>query len=119
MQAKDFAINLPGGELLIEEQDDIIQMLETLRDHKRYASIHSSFLQWVYTLSFSELNWHSSRRGRLRLPLPLITSKWKSILSRQHPTVAMTERLDSITMLWSHNPDIIDIIASLTRLFHA
>ncbi|KIM45470.1 hypothetical protein M413DRAFT_430051 [Hebeloma cylindrosporum] len=34
-QAKDFAINLPGGELLIEEQDDIIQMLETLRDRKR------------------------------------------------------------------------------------
>jgi len=42
-QAKEFATNLPGGELLIEEQDDIIQMLETLRDRKRYASIPSFF----------------------------------------------------------------------------
>jgi len=44
-QAKEFATNLPGGELLIEEQDDIIQMLETLRDRKRYAPILSPFFQ--------------------------------------------------------------------------
>lgn len=34
-QAKEFAINLPGGELCIKEQDDVIYMLETLRDRKR------------------------------------------------------------------------------------
>ncbi|KAF9475508.1 hypothetical protein BDN70DRAFT_883618 [Pholiota conissans] len=34
-QAKEFAINLPGGELCIREQDDMIHMLETLRDRKR------------------------------------------------------------------------------------
>ncbi|KAF8168464.1 hypothetical protein B0H34DRAFT_793064 [Crassisporium funariophilum] len=34
-QAKDFAINLPGGELVIEEQDDVINMLEMLKERKR------------------------------------------------------------------------------------
>ncbi|KAF8808881.1 hypothetical protein BYT27DRAFT_7095657 [Phlegmacium glaucopus] len=34
-QAKDFAVNLPGGELLIEEQDDVISLLETLKERKR------------------------------------------------------------------------------------
>ncbi|KAF8972511.1 hypothetical protein BDZ97DRAFT_1649490 [Flammula alnicola] len=34
-QAKDFAINLPGGELVIEEQDDVINMLDTLKERKR------------------------------------------------------------------------------------
>ncbi|KJA13621.1 hypothetical protein HYPSUDRAFT_151399 [Hypholoma sublateritium FD-334 SS-4] len=34
-QAKDVSGNLPGGELRIEEQDDLIYMLETLRDRKR------------------------------------------------------------------------------------
>jgi len=34
-QAKDVAINLPGGELLIKEQDQVIDMLEKFKDHKR------------------------------------------------------------------------------------
>jgi hypothetical protein len=34
-QAKDFAINLPGGELLIEEQDAVISLLEMLKERKR------------------------------------------------------------------------------------
>ena len=57
-QAKDFAINLPGGELLIEEQDDIIQMLETLRDRKRYASFILPFFFFLSVGSHSllELN---------------------------------------------------------------
>lgn len=35
-QARDVADALPGGELLIEEQDEIIAMLERLRAKKRY-----------------------------------------------------------------------------------
>ena len=35
-------INLPDGELLVEEQDDV-QLLESLRGRKWYASILSSF----------------------------------------------------------------------------
>ncbi|KAK7468337.1 hypothetical protein VKT23_002851 [Stygiomarasmius scandens] len=35
LQAKDMAINLPGGELLIEDQDEIIEMLTILRQRKR------------------------------------------------------------------------------------
>jgi len=34
-QAKEFAANLPGGELLIEEQDAVISLLETLKERKR------------------------------------------------------------------------------------
>ncbi|PPQ68477.1 hypothetical protein CVT25_008403 [Psilocybe cyanescens] len=34
-QAKEFAINLPGGELLIEEQDDVIKMLGMLKERKQ------------------------------------------------------------------------------------
>ncbi|KAF9556335.1 hypothetical protein CPC08DRAFT_765321 [Agrocybe pediades] len=33
-QAKDFALNLPGGEMLIEEQDEVIAMLERLKARK-------------------------------------------------------------------------------------
>ena len=34
-KARDHANNLPGGELLIEEQHEVIAMLEKLRDLKR------------------------------------------------------------------------------------
>ncbi|KAF5353627.1 hypothetical protein D9757_012453 [Collybiopsis confluens] len=33
--AKTLATNLPGGELHIEDQDEVIEMLTTLRDRKR------------------------------------------------------------------------------------
>ncbi|KAE9404929.1 hypothetical protein BT96DRAFT_853108 [Gymnopus androsaceus JB14] len=35
LQAKTLATNLPGGELHINDQDDVIEMLTTLRDRKR------------------------------------------------------------------------------------
>ncbi|KAF8816693.1 hypothetical protein BYT27DRAFT_7207080 [Phlegmacium glaucopus] len=34
-QAKYFAVNLPGGELLVEEQDDVISLSEMLKERKR------------------------------------------------------------------------------------
>ncbi|KAJ6544144.1 hypothetical protein B0H19DRAFT_1169743 [Mycena capillaripes] len=34
-QAKELAAHLPGGELLIEDQTDVIEMLTELRDRKR------------------------------------------------------------------------------------
>ncbi|KAG5336759.1 hypothetical protein C0989_011875 [Termitomyces sp. Mn162] len=34
-QAKEFAGGLAGGEMLIEDQDEVIAMLEELRDRKR------------------------------------------------------------------------------------
>ncbi|KAH8822331.1 hypothetical protein DL96DRAFT_1428069, partial [Flagelloscypha sp. PMI_526] len=33
--AKEYATLLPGGELVVEEQDDIIQMLETIKTAKQ------------------------------------------------------------------------------------
>jgi hypothetical protein len=38
-QAKDLAANLPGGELTLSEQDEVIRMLEAVRDQKRYRRI--------------------------------------------------------------------------------
>jgi hypothetical protein len=35
-QAKELAAHLPGGELLIEDQTEVIKMLTELRDRKRY-----------------------------------------------------------------------------------
>ncbi|KAF8341731.1 hypothetical protein F5887DRAFT_887879 [Amanita rubescens] len=35
LQARELASNLPGGELVIEEQEQIVQMLEQLRDRKK------------------------------------------------------------------------------------
>ncbi|KIY45447.1 hypothetical protein FISHEDRAFT_49229 [Fistulina hepatica ATCC 64428] len=34
-QAKEFATDIPGGELLISEQDEVIEMLTQIRDKKR------------------------------------------------------------------------------------
>jgi len=34
-QAKDVATNLPGGELTVEQQDEVIKLLERLRELKR------------------------------------------------------------------------------------
>ncbi|KAJ7591370.1 hypothetical protein C8J56DRAFT_1003869 [Mycena floridula] len=34
-QAKELAMDLPGGELLIEEQDQVIEMLKGLKERKR------------------------------------------------------------------------------------
>lgn len=34
-QARDVAANLPGGELTLSEQDEVIRMLEAMRDQKR------------------------------------------------------------------------------------
>ena len=36
--AKENARTLPGGELLVEEQDEIIEMLEKLKKHKMQVS---------------------------------------------------------------------------------
>jgi hypothetical protein len=38
-RARSLASALPGGELHIEEQDDIIAMLERLREKKRYVFV--------------------------------------------------------------------------------
>lgn len=38
-RAKELALNLPGGELSIEAQEQIIEMLEKLRDRKRCVRV--------------------------------------------------------------------------------
>jgi hypothetical protein len=39
-QARELAIDLPGGEMLIEEQDHVIDMLERLRNRKRFVPLN-------------------------------------------------------------------------------
>jgi hypothetical protein len=39
-QARELAIDLPGGEMLIEEQDAVIDMLESLRNRKRFVPLN-------------------------------------------------------------------------------
>lgn len=34
-EAREFAANIPGGAFTVEEQDEVLQMLETLRERKR------------------------------------------------------------------------------------
>ncbi|TRM62439.1 hypothetical protein BD626DRAFT_548763 [Schizophyllum amplum] len=34
-QAREFAMTLPGGELVVEDQDQVLQMLTRLRDKKK------------------------------------------------------------------------------------
>lgn len=51
-QAKELANTLPGGELLIEEQEEVIDMLERLRDRKRFvvqtvSIIYSSYVHML------------------------------------------------------------------------
>jgi hypothetical protein len=36
-QAKELSIALPGGELVIADQDEVIAMLEGLRERKRFG----------------------------------------------------------------------------------
>jgi hypothetical protein len=42
-KAKELVNLLPGGEMLVEEQDEIIDMLEKLRDHKQYVPDETFF----------------------------------------------------------------------------
>lgn len=39
LNAKENALALPGGELLVEEQDEIIEMLEELKERKKCVTI--------------------------------------------------------------------------------
>ncbi len=38
MRARERATTMPGGELVVEEQDEIIDMLEQLKKRKRYVN---------------------------------------------------------------------------------
>ena len=40
-KAKLLAANLPGGDMSLSDQDEVIQMLEKLRDYKRQVQVQS------------------------------------------------------------------------------
>jgi hypothetical protein len=51
-RAREFALALPGGELGIEEQDQIIEMLEKLRDRKQSVSLSPNVDSTFYSEAF-------------------------------------------------------------------
>lgn len=53
--AREIIDHLPGGEMSLTDQDEVIAMLKTLRDQKRFARIsepRKSFpantMEWIY-----------------------------------------------------------------------
>ncbi|KAL9715663.1 hypothetical protein Ac2012v2_000106 [Leucoagaricus gongylophorus] len=56
IRAKDLVVNLPGGELLIQEQEQLIQMLETLRNRKKAQLEHFSHQPLHSSAIFSAQN---------------------------------------------------------------
>ncbi|EFI28565.1 hypothetical protein CC1G_13592 [Coprinopsis cinerea okayama7 len=54
-QAKEIARNIPGGEFTVEEQDEVIEMLETLRDRKRLAHFSSKNLASAHSLADTKM----------------------------------------------------------------
>lgn len=59
-QAKELALNISGGEFTVEEQDNVIRMLEALRDKKRYAKALPAIP--VAHTTFAELGCFNSLR---------------------------------------------------------
>ncbi|KIM81750.1 hypothetical protein PILCRDRAFT_821099 [Piloderma croceum F 1598] len=53
-KAKELVNLLPGGEMLVEEQDEIIDMLEKLRDHKQQQL--SQFSTCILSFSGGSVN---------------------------------------------------------------
>ncbi|KAI0651416.1 hypothetical protein C8Q79DRAFT_1004707 [Trametes meyenii] len=54
-EAQEFAAALPGGELSIEEQDEVIEMLEQLKERKRIQRQQlADFAEKVSTISSSQ-----------------------------------------------------------------
>ena len=76
-QARELTSNLPGGELVIEEQEEVMQMLEQLRDRKKCRGFSVSCLS---PLTYpAEISWHGFLNGLLH---PLRNQprayKWRS-----------------------------------------
>lgn len=79
--AQEYASTMPGGELSVEEQDSVIDMLEKLKERKRSAIIHYEF---VHALTPCEGN--SSLNSPIALQRwspPVLRHKWRSTRMRQ------------------------------------
>jgi hypothetical protein len=62
VRAKELAAGLPGGELLVEDQDEVIAMLEKLRDRKRYVLvIHLSTTEYILIVHSEQLSQFAAR----------------------------------------------------------
>ncbi|OJT13204.1 hypothetical protein TRAPUB_10223 [Trametes pubescens] len=51
-EANEFATTLPGGELSVEEQDEVIGMLENLKERKRYVIFMADTAYMLRVLSY-------------------------------------------------------------------
>ena len=85
-QARELASNIPGGELVIEEQEQIVQMLEQLRDRKKYRTCLSTFCLSNSHLSFRNLLARFSQQPLTSVVKPTASIKMEIDSTASTPT---------------------------------
>lgn len=66
-EANEFATTLPGGELSVEEQDEVIGMLENLKERKRYVILMADTTHILRALSYEASAGGLCRESRCHL----------------------------------------------------
>lgn len=65
-EANDHATSLPGGDHSMEEQDEVIEMLEKLKERKRFVVLHLSSL--VFVTQDAGNSWPNSQTESVAYP---------------------------------------------------
>ncbi|KAF8490715.1 hypothetical protein JB92DRAFT_3008037 [Gautieria morchelliformis] len=55
-RAKALAANLPGGDMSLSDQDEVIQMLQKLRDYKRQDRLWNLWNRWLIIFDRAQLS---------------------------------------------------------------
>ncbi len=58
-EANEYANSLPGGDHSVQEQDDVIEMLEKLKERKRFVMPHLSL--FVFVTRHADSSWPNSQ----------------------------------------------------------
>lgn len=69
-KAKNTIEGLPGGEMLPSDQDEVIAMLEALRDRKQWVLAHGVPASLAHSMLVSASNWLISHPTRQNNKLP-------------------------------------------------
>ena len=100
-EANEYAHTLPGGELSVEEQDEVIEMLEMLKERKRYVFARPLEKNRCNGVGLSDGNWPNSRREWARYhPRRLPTSRWR--LTRQ--PLHLRNPVSLVLLTWTPHP---------------
>ena len=83
-EAHDYATTLPGGELSVEEQEEVIQMLEQLKERKKCVFHFLTRVPTHLEVRIGDSLLSSPRRLAAYRP-PRQTSRWRSTRPPPHP----------------------------------